>query len=606
MKREKLFSKLLPVLIKIFTFFWILCIIAFCTILTVATGGFRGTIQDTQFGNSNMFTPLFVGSIIVGVLAFGLLVLTIIIKTVLEKRIIKFEKSFKGFILSSFKLFLLLAFLPLYLVFQLSGAGELIKRIKKNKFKLSFLKPSGFKSFIIRTIGVVAILVTFLPIWCGGYWLVGNIIGHQLGLVSEPITVSGTGSMYPTFPKGEGRNPEELSKQIIATPGMLPYPNGLVLFGKRLFGHELGRGDIVLVDNEKTRELTEKMYGTPGSWIKRIIGVGGDTIELRNGIVYLNDKSLPEPYTAKPHSTFGEAFLKECQKITVPENSIFVMGDNRKGSGDSREVGFFSVDSVKNVLPLKSQKGDLVKHWRDTSKDFDDSSKIRLNKEQYLELLNQKRVETGVKPLKYQPKLELSAQKRGEVILKYDDFSFEATRSGYPMSKAMRDANYSNIVYGEAPTFGYYESDELIENQFEFPESRKFFTDITYQEIGISEIEGTLNGCPAQIIVQHVAGYIPPNYKQSDIDGWDSNLSRLKEIQPNWQNLKNYTSFYEKNKNDVDRINDIISIRISNITAIVSRMKSNQWLTSAEQKMMEQDQSLYDEQESIATRLNSR
>ncbi|MBU0998624.1 signal peptidase I [Patescibacteria group bacterium] len=604
MKREKFSPRFLSILTKIFTIVWILSIVVFSVVFLIATDFLRGTVQETQFGNSNLFTPFFLGSIIVGILAFGLLILTIIIKTILGKRIIKFKKSFKGFILSSVALFLLLAFLPLFLVYEVSGVNDLIKRIKKEKFKISFLRPSGVKSFVVRIVSVVAILVTFLPLWCGGYWLVGTIIGSQLGFISEPVTVSGTGSMYPTFPKGEGKDPKELSKQIIATSGMFPYPNGLVLFGKRVFGYQLGRGDIVLVENDKTREMTEKMYGTPSGWIKRIIGIGGDSIELKNGIVYLNDKPLPEPYTAKPHSTFGEAFLKECQKITVPENSIFVMGDNRKGSGDSREVGFFSVDSIKNILPLKSQKGDLVKYWRDISKDFDDSSKIHLNKEQYLELLNQKRVEAGAKPLKYQPKLELSAQKRGEIILKYDDFSFEATRSGYPMSKAMRDANYSNIVWGEAPTLGYYEADELVENQFEFPESKKFYTDKTYQEVGISEVEGSLNGCPAQIIVQHFAGYVPPNYKQADIDGWNSNLSRLKEIQPSWQNSKNYASYYEKNKNDVDRINEIISIRVSNITAIVSRMKSNQWLTSAEQKMIEQDQALYDEQESIANHLN--
>lgn len=604
MKKEKSPTKLLSVLIKVFTIVWILSIVVFSVVFLVATDFLRGTVQETQFGNSNLFTPFFLGSIIVGVLAFGLLILTIIIKTILGKKIIKFGKSFKGFMLSSLKLFLLLVFLPLFLAYKVSGVSDLINKIKKEKFKLSFLKPSGIKSFIVHIVGVVAILVIFLPIWCGGYWLMGTIVGDQLGLVTEPITVSGTGSMYPTFPKGESKDPKELSKQIIATSGMLPYPNGLVLFGKRVLGHQLVRGDIVLVNDEKTKELTEKMYGTPSGWVKRIIGIGGDSIELRNGIVYLNDKPLSEPYTAKPHSTFGEAFLKECQKITVPENSIFVMGDNRKGSGDSREVGFFSVDSVKNILPLKSQKGDLVKYWRDTSKDFDDSSKIRLNKEQYLELLNQKRVEAGAKPLKYQVKLELSAQKRGEIILKYDDFSFEATRSGYPMSKAMSDTNYSNIVWGEAPTLGYYEADELVENQFEFPESKKFYTDKTYQEVGISEVEGTLNGCPAQIIVQHFAGYIPPNYKQADIDGWNNNLSRLREIQPSWQNLKNYASFYEKNRNDVDRINEIISIRISNITAIVSRMKSNQWLTSSEQTMINNDQALYDEQESIAKRLN--
>jgi len=337
------------------------------------------------------------------------------------------------------------------------------------------------------------------------------------------------------------------------------------------------------------------MYGNPSGWVKRVIGLPGDTIELREGIVYLNGEPLKEPYTPQPRSTFGGTFLSECKRITVPDNSVFVMGDNRKGSSDSRKVGFIELNTVNHVLPLKNQKGVLDKAWRDTAKDFDEISKIKLDKERYLQLLNEKRKEASAKELKYQPKLEISASKRAEVILKFDDFSFEATQSGYTMAKAMSDANYSNIVWGEAPTQGYYEAAELIDNQFQFPEFKKFLTDKTYQEIGIAEVEGKINGCPTQVIVQHFAGYVPPNYKQADIEGWKNNLSRLKEIQPGWARLKEYKDFYEKNKQDVDRINEIISTRIDNISTIVAKMEANQWLSTAEQKMIDQDKPLYDE-----------
>lgn len=282
------------------------------------------------------------------------------------------------------------------------------------------------------------------------------------------------------------------------------------------------------------------------------------------------------------------------------------MGDNRKGSGDSREIGFIELSAVNHVLPLKDQKAELVRYWRDASKDFDETSKIKLDKEKYLQLLNEKRKESGARELKYQPKLELSARKRGEIILKFNDFSFEATQSGYTMAKAMRDANYSNIVYGEASTQGYYEAEELIENQFQFPETKKFLIDKRYQEVGIAEVEGEINGCPAQVIVQHFAGYVPPNYSKEVINSWRETLSRLKEIQPGWAKLKEYKEFYEKNKQDVDRINEIISIRIANISTIVAKMEANQWLSTAEQKMIDQDKPLHDEQETIATRLNSR
>ena len=411
--------------------------------------------------------------------------------------------------------------------------------------------------------------------------------------------------MYPTFPKGEGKDPKALSKQIVDTPGMMKYPNGLLIGSNRFFGYEIGRGDIVSIENAQIREMTASMSGEPGGWIKRIIGMAGDTVELREGIVYLNGAPLKEPYTAQPRSTFGETFLSECNKITVPSNSIFVMGDNRKGSGDSREVGFFSVNDIKLVYPLNKQKGVLDKNWRDTTKDFDNTSKIKLDKEKYLSLLNEERKEAGVKELKYQPKLEASAKKRSEIILKYDDFSFEATRSGYTMEDAMADAGYSNIRWGEAPTQGYYEAEELIDNQFQFPKSKQFLTDSIFQEVGIAEVEGQINGCPTQVIVQHFAGYVPPNYNKSDIDSWKKSLENLNSIAPSWEKIKDFSLTYYQHKQDADRLLQILHLRISRIQQIVNKMESNRWLTAEETKWISEEQGLFDEGEAIAKRLNS-
>lgn len=386
---------------------------------------------------------------------------------------------------------------------------------------------------------------------------------------------------------------------------MLPYPNGLVINGKRLFGHQISKGDIVLLLNDKTKEQTKKLYGDESGWVKRVIAVSRDTIELKGGIVYLNNKPLKEPYTAKARSTFGEAFLEECKKITVPENSVFVMGDNRKGSGDSREVGFFSLNDINHVIPLNSQKGNLDKNWRDTNKDFEESSKIKINKEKYLEILNEKRKEAKVSPLTYEPKLETSAAKRGEIILQYNDFSFEATKSGYTMARAMSDSKYSNSLYGETPRTGYYEAEELIENQFEFPETKEFLLDPDYDALGIAEVEGSLNGCPTQIAVLHFAGYVPPNYKQSDIDSWRTSLNQLREILPGWARMKEYSLSYTKNKKDIDRMMEILNYSISMQEKIVYKMENNQWLGNEENSFIKQQGALMDEQKEIAKRLNA-
>jgi len=130
--------------------------------------------------------------------------------------------------------------------------------------------------------------------------------------------------------------------------------------------------------------------------------------------------------------------------------------------------------------------------------------------------------------------------------------------------------------------------------------------DKNFQEIGIAEVEGDIDGCPTQVTVQRFAGCVPPNYKEEDIDGWKNFLLRLRKIQPGWARLKESKEFYKKNKQDIDRINEIISIRITNISAIVDKMEVNQRLNTAEKRMIEQNKVLLDEQEIIAARLNSR
>jgi len=100
-----------------------------------------------------------------------------------------------------------------------------------------------------------------------------------------------------------------------------------------------------------------------------------------------------------------------------------------------------------------------------------------------------------------------------------------------------------------------------------------------------------------------------PNYSQADIKSWADTLSSLKKAQPGWQEDNKKTKndgFYKDNKTDIKRINVIISQRISNIQQILATMKANNWITSAEQKMITDDTLLYNEQEAIAGRLSKR
>lgn len=85
------------------------------------------------------------------------------------------------------------------------------------------------------------------------------------------------------------------------------------------------RGDIIIFkypENEKE------------NYVKRVIGLPGDYVEVKNGIVYINDEALDEDYV---YFEGGKADLRgDFPKTLVPEKSYFVMGDNRNNSKDSR------------------------------------------------------------------------------------------------------------------------------------------------------------------------------------------------------------------------------------------------------------------------------
>lgn len=90
------------------------------------------------------------------------------------------------------------------------------------------------------------------------------------------------------------------------------------------------RGDIIIVHYSD---------GTNNNYVKRVIGLPGETVEVRDGTVYINGEALDEEYiSTQPYA--------DMEPVVVPEDTVFVMGDNRANSMDSRIVGPIRHDQI--------------------------------------------------------------------------------------------------------------------------------------------------------------------------------------------------------------------------------------------------------------------
>jgi signal peptidase I len=94
------------------------------------------------------------------------------------------------------------------------------------------------------------------------------------------------------------------------------------------------RGDVVVFESPVNEEK---------DFIKRVIGIPGDEVMIKAGYVFVNGIKLDESeYLPSDYRTYGGVFLTEGETVVVPDNSYFVLGDNRNFSSDSREWGFVS------------------------------------------------------------------------------------------------------------------------------------------------------------------------------------------------------------------------------------------------------------------------
>ena len=152
-------------------------------------------------------------------------------------------------------------------------------------------RPRNVRRSTLSALAGVALLLVPVRLW-----------------VAEPLRIV-TESMEPTLVPGE---------HVLAWK--LPIPSGRV-----------ARGDLVAFE-----------HGPGPLYVKRVVGVGGDRVALRDGRLYVNGRRVLEPYAAPDRIDsvyFGP--------VVVPKGKVFVMGDNRGNSWDSRVFGPVARDDLR-------------------------------------------------------------------------------------------------------------------------------------------------------------------------------------------------------------------------------------------------------------------
>jgi signal peptidase I len=185
-------------------------------------------------------------------------------------------------------------------------------------------------------------------------WIVCIVVAIVLTLlfryfIATPTVVQQF-SMYPTLQEGQ----RLIVNRTFRITGKMPTRGDIITFEAPLNAYDsesVDQSNPVAVYENKDRNLLEKFeYNvleiTKRSYIKRVIALPGEHVEIKDGKVYINGEKLEENYLASDVVTESSIFTD----FIVPDGYLFCMGDNRTKSTDCRAFGCIPYDKVEGIV----------------------------------------------------------------------------------------------------------------------------------------------------------------------------------------------------------------------------------------------------------------
>lgn len=190
-------------------------------------------------------------------------------------------------------------------------------------------------------------------------WIVCILIAFVLALLIRYFigtpTIVKQSSMYPTLVQ----NQRLILNRWSRTTKQMPERGDIITFEAPsetyVSTDEFDNNVIARYNNEPTNWFSKFVYYVleinKESYIKRVIGLPGDHVQIKDGKVYINNEELDEPYLQDNVTTnMGNGIFSD---LVVPENCVFAMGDNRDHSIDCRSFGCIPLEKIEGTVWIR-------------------------------------------------------------------------------------------------------------------------------------------------------------------------------------------------------------------------------------------------------------